>query len=106
MRKLIFARKSQLQCNAKRFHRHHRNGSDGRANGDKHQRILPAVSRRNLIDHDSGEDADYQAVKHESCAMVRNEATSDGDEAHLVESHSAESRRQSQYPHQEAHEAQ
>lgn len=106
MRKLIFARKSQLQCNAECLHRHHRNRSDGRANGDEHQRILPAISGRNLVDHDSGENTHYQAVKQESYSGVRNEAMSASKGSYLAESHSAESRRQSQYQHLEAREAQ
>ena len=66
-RELIVAREGELYCDAEALDRHDRDGADERADGYVHDRIGPAVSRDNDVDHDEAEDEHDQTVEHEAC---------------------------------------
>lgn len=57
MGKLVMACESELQRNAEGLHGHDRYGADGRADRKVDQRVLLAMERRDLVDHDSREDS-------------------------------------------------
>lgn len=63
---LVVPRKGQLESNAKRLDGHDRDGSNSRANAQVDKRILLAVDRPNLVDHNRRENADEQRVEQEA----------------------------------------
>lgn len=66
MRKLIFAGKCELQRNAESLDRHDGDGADRGADGQVDERVLLAVDRRNLVDHDGCENGNCHAVQEET----------------------------------------
>lgn len=63
MGKLVIAGKRHLERESERLDEHDRNGAGGGADGEVDERILLAVSWRNLVDHEDGEDGDKGAVE-------------------------------------------
>lgn len=62
---LVVAGKRQLEGDAKGLDGHDRDGADGRADAQVDERVLLAVSRRHLVDHDTRERADDEGIQQE-----------------------------------------
>lgn len=63
--KLVVPGKRQLEGDAKGLDGHDRDGADGRADAQVDERVLLAVSRRHLVDHDTREHADDEGIQQE-----------------------------------------
>lgn len=63
MRELVVATQCELQGNAKALDGHDRYGADGRADADVDHWVLLPVYRRNLVNHDQGEDGHNRDIR-------------------------------------------
>ncbi len=75
--KLVMAVKRQLQGNAECLDSHDRDGPDGGADAQVDERVLLAVDRANLVNHDSRKYADAERVDQEPCVIKVNTAPSE-----------------------------
>lgn len=66
MRELVITTKRQLNSNAEGLDCHDRHATDGAANRQVDHRVLLAIFWCDFVDHNCGEDGDYQAVEHET----------------------------------------
>lgn len=67
---LVVPAKRQLEGDAKGLDGHDRDGADGRADAQVDERVLLAVPRRHLVDHDAREHADDEGIQQEPYSLV------------------------------------
>lgn len=65
MSELVVAGERQLQRDAECLDSHDRDRANSRANAEIDERVLFAVLRSDLVDHNAGEDADHKGVEQE-----------------------------------------
>jgi hypothetical protein len=70
MRKLVVAGQGKLERNAEALDRHDGDTADSGAYRQIDHRVALSVDGRYLVNHDSREYGDYEAINHETCSLV------------------------------------